>query len=75
MSILLAQWAGSCGHYIVIYIVLVKIWTNKKQRLQEPNQDQPHSPMYIGSFFIHTFKGWCECQSYLPNGQEVVAIT
>jgi hypothetical protein len=37
----------------------VKIWTNNgKQRLQQPNQDQPHSPMYIGSSFIHTFKGW-----------------
>jgi hypothetical protein len=121
--------AGSCGHYKVIYIVFVKIWTNhgsrgcgnptkpsptlpciydrpsyilpndgvevnlicpmggkfwplhgnlysfcedldkkRNQRLQQPNQDQPHSPMYIGSSFIHTSKGWCECQSNLPHG-------
>jgi hypothetical protein len=31
--------------------------------------------MYIGSSYLHTFKGWCEGQSYLPNGREVLAIT
>jgi hypothetical protein len=136
MSILLAQWAGSCGHYIVIYKVLVKIWTNngtrgcnnptktsptlpciqdrplyilpndgvkvnlicpmrgklwplhgkiysfsedldkkQNQRLQQPNKDQPHSPMHTGSSFIHTSKRWCKGESYLPNAREVVAIT
>jgi hypothetical protein len=32
----------------------------RNQRLQQPNQGQPHSPKYIGSSFIYTFKGWCK---------------
>jgi hypothetical protein len=48
----------------------------RNQRLQqEPNQDQHHSPKYIGSSLIHTSKGWCKGISYLPNERVVLAIT
>ena len=45
MSILLAQWEGSCGHYMVKYIVLVKIWTKSGTRgCNNPTKTSPTLP-------------------------------
>jgi hypothetical protein len=37
--------SGSCGHYMVIYMVLVKIWTNKGTRgCSNPTKTSPTLP-------------------------------
>jgi hypothetical protein len=45
MSILLAKWAGSSGHYIVIETVVVKIWTKSGNRgCNNPTKTSPTLP-------------------------------
>ena len=50
----------------------------RNQRLQQPNQDQQHSPKYIGSAFIHTSQAWCDlymlCSQWAETSGHYIVI-